>query len=211
MAFILRNEIPYDIFDYLELTSVLRRYANVRGKIRRLLADGEMIRIKKGLYTFPAGSRRFPLNPILVANRIYGPSYVSGDYALSHYGLIPERVEEVTSVTVGRPRLFRTPVGRFSYASRLGRVYPVGVALLETPEGNALIASPEKALYDKAADDPRFDGNGIPSYLWDDLRIDRDSVRRFSADTLAELALCARGRMKKLVNYLTEVADEQRR
>ena len=80
MAFILRNVIPYDIFDYLELTSVLSRYANVRGKIRRLLADGEMIRIKKGLYTFPAGSRRYPLNPILVANRIYGPSYVSGDY-----------------------------------------------------------------------------------------------------------------------------------
>ena len=211
MALILRNEIPYDTFDYLELTSVLSRYANIRGKIHRLLAGGEIIRIKKGLYTFPAGSRRYPLNPVLLANRVYGPSYVSGDYALSYYGLIPERVEEVTSVTVGRSRLFRTPVGRFSYALRFGHDYPIGVNLLETPEGNAFIAAPEKALYDKAADDPRFDGGGIPSYLWDDLRIDRDQVSRFSADLLAELMTCARGRMKKLVNYLVEVVSEQRR
>ena len=209
--FILRHEITHDLFDHLELASVLGRYSNVQGKIQRLLASGEIIRIKKGLYTFPAGSRHEPLNPVLAANRIYGPSYVSSDYALARYGLIPERVEEVTSVTVGRPRFFRTPIGNYSYTSRLGGVYPVGVRMFESRAGNYLMATPEKALYDKAADDPRFDGSSMENYLWEDLRIDEEEAARFSPETLAALERYARGRMKKLVRYLMEVADEHRR
>lgn len=137
MSLDLRSEIKPDLFDYLELTAVLGDYANVRGKIHRLLSGGEIIRIKKGIYTFPEKSRRYPLCLPLVANWLYGPSYVSGDYALARCGLIPETVYTVTSVTTGRPRSFSTPFGNFSYASRLGKVYPIGVALEETPAGSA--------------------------------------------------------------------------
>lgn len=48
----LREQIKTDVFGYLELTSVLSDYANVRGKINRLLANGEIIRIKKGIYSY---------------------------------------------------------------------------------------------------------------------------------------------------------------
>ena len=110
----IRQLIESDVFDYAQLIDVLSGYGNVRAKIGRLLASGEIIRIKKGIYTFPEYLRRFPLNPCVLANMIYGPSYVSSDYALSYYGLIPERVELVTSMTTGRPRRFSTLVGNFA-------------------------------------------------------------------------------------------------
>jgi len=204
MALDLRSKIQSDLFDYLELTAVLEGYSNVRGKIHRLLASGEIIRIKKGIYTFSESHRRHPLNLPLVANWIYGPSYVSGDYALAYYGLIPETVYTVTSVTTGRSRAFSTPFGYFSYSSRLGKVYSVGIALEENTTGSFLIASPEKALYDKVFDDNRFDGSGIPAYLQDDLRLDFELVRHFSPKILTALADVARGRMKPLIQFLLE-------
>jgi len=51
----------------------------------------------------------------LVVNLLYTPSYVSFDYALSYYGLIPERVYEVTSATLHAKKIFETPLERFSY------------------------------------------------------------------------------------------------
>src|SRR3546814_12610637 len=53
--------------------------------------------------------------PFLLANHIFGPSYVSVETALSYYGLIPERVYETTSMTTQAPRKFNTPLGTFTY------------------------------------------------------------------------------------------------
>ncbi|MBF5059620.1 hypothetical protein [Candidatus Neptunochlamydia vexilliferae] len=67
----------------------------------------------------------------ILANKIYGPSYVSLEYALAYYGMIPEHVVEVTSVTSKRKRLYNTPVGRFSYTPIPLSLYGVGFTLLE--------------------------------------------------------------------------------
>ena len=200
----LRQKIQSDIFDYVQLSDALSGFSNIRTKIGRLLASGEIIRIRKGLYTFPEYLRRSPLNPCVAANMVYGPSYVSCDYALSYYGMIPERVELITSMTTGRQRAFSTPIGCFTYRQRKAKDYAIGIESVETPSGNFLIASREKAIYDKALTDPRFDGVNIKEYLLADLRLDEESLSQLDVETLLELRDSAVGRMLKLVKTLLE-------
>ena len=202
MSIVLREKIKNDIFDYLQLTDALSSYGNIRGKIGRLLANREIIRIKKGFYTFPEYLRRAPLNPCVLANMLYGPSYVSADYALSYYGLIPERVEVITSMTKGRTRVFYTPFGDFKYFQRNSQDYSIGILCQESAESNFLIADPSKAIYDKVLTDLRFDGTDIEEYLLEDLRIDEDSLKEMDKKILHELAELSVGRMKLLVQYL---------
>jgi hypothetical protein len=199
---LLREKIETDVFDYLELTNSLSGYANVRGKINRLLSNGEIIRIKKGIYTFPEPLRRHPLAAGPIANMLYGPSYVSGDYALAHYGLIPDMATVITSMTRGRPRNFKTPVGAFQYFQRNAADYSIGVQLQESNSGSYMIASPEKAVYDKALIDRRFTGDGIETYLFEDIRIEPDALSNLNEDILASLRFAACGRMLKLVEFL---------
>ena len=104
-----------EVLDYQQLRSCLRAYAKPRNRISGLLADGDPIRVRKGLYVFSERYRRFPVSREHLANLIYGPSYFSLDYALSHFGLSPERVETVTCVTTGEHRHFSTPFGDFTY------------------------------------------------------------------------------------------------
>ena len=111
----LRQMIPKDIFDYQQLTQCLTAYRNPRARIRQLISTGVIVRIKKGLYAFSEPFRKGPVSSTTLANLLFGPSYVSLDYALSFYGMIPERVTTVTSLTTSRSRTFVTPFGRFDY------------------------------------------------------------------------------------------------
>jgi predicted transcriptional regulator of viral defense system len=109
----LRKKVAGEEFDYQVLMDVLRDYEHPRDKITAMLRQGVIIRVKKGIYVFGEKYSRGPFSREVLANMIYGPSYVSLDYALHYHGLIPERVEAVTSVTSGRGRRFSTPVGLF--------------------------------------------------------------------------------------------------
>ena len=75
--------------------------------------------MKKGLYVFGENNRQRPYSREILANLMYGPSYISLEYALQHYGLIPERVEALTSVTVGRSRNIMMPFAAHGFAYRL--------------------------------------------------------------------------------------------
>ena len=91
----MRRNIGGEVFDYQVLLDVLAEYRKPRDRITRLLAGGVIVRVKKGLYCFGEPFRRESLSREYLANLIYGPSYVSLEYALSHHGLI--RSEEHTS------------------------------------------------------------------------------------------------------------------
>ena len=83
----------------------------------------------------------------LIANKLYQPSYISLESALSHYGIIPEVVYAVTSVTPKPTREFKTPKGVFSY-QRIKKGIFAGYSPV-TLEGHVvLLAEPEKALAD---------------------------------------------------------------
>ncbi len=146
----IRKEITQEEFDYQTLLDCLKDYARPRDKISDLLRKRSIIRIKKGLYIFGDEYRRKPYSREILANLIYGPSYISLDNALQHHGLIPERVEAVTSVTTGRSRKFSTPVGLFTYRMIPLNAFRFGMDRVEMSDGRAfLMATPEKALADK--------------------------------------------------------------
>ena len=202
----LRNRIPHEEFDYQTLLDALPGYSRPRSRITALLRDGVIVRVKKGLYVFGEEERGKPLCRELLANLVYGPSCVSLEYALASHGLIPERVETVTSVTCGRSRAFDTPVGRFTYRRISIEAFPVGVDRMETGDGRAfLIATPEKALADALVADRRGtfgSRRGLASYLDGSWRIEMGRLKGLDRDLLDELAKSYRSRKVRLLASL---------
>ena len=173
----LKNALPLSIFSHEMIYSLLEKsISNVNDKISTLVKSGELVRLKKGFYTFSKLYQTKPINLISVANTLYSPSYVSFDYALSYYGMIPERVSEVTSATSKNEKLFDTPIGRFSYKKISLDAYSLGIDwIYDDIEGGRFIATAEKALCDKIKYD-RGIGTltqaSMIEYLKYDLRID---------------------------------------
>ena len=188
----IRRAIESDVLDYQQLMGCLAAYAKPRDKVRALVKAGDIIRIKKGLYVFGEAYRRRPWSREVLANLFYGPSYISLDYALGHYGAIPERVVVVTSVTLSRSRRFETPLGRFTYRHLSPRKYAIGIDQ-QTSEGGQrfLIATLAKALADKIWTDRRFTPRSTAefhAYLRDDLRIDPGVLRSIDLDLMDGIA-----------------------
>ncbi|MCW8795800.1 MAG: hypothetical protein OQK67_01895 [Chlorobium sp.] len=165
------------------LLSILGEYRSPNDKIVRMIDDGLLLPIKRGLYAVSPEITGKPLSLTLVANLLYGPSYVSMDYALYHYGIIPERVVEVTSMTTRRGKKYDLAVGRFSYTHSPPEFYAIGIDRVENPDKTGfLMASPEKALCDKLVFTRNLNiksREAIEKLVFDDLRIEEDSLARF--------------------------------
>jgi len=140
--------IKQDIFDYQYLMSVLTHYKSPRSKVTSMLKKGEIIRVKKGLYVLGEQNRNDIISLEFLSNLIYGPSYLSLEYALSYYNFIPEGVKVMTSVTTERSKEFNTPVGRFTYARVPKNTFFYGMDSCQLSKNIFLIATPEKALVD---------------------------------------------------------------
>lgn len=206
MINVIRKQIRHEEFDYQSLLYCLKDYSYPRDKISALLRGGEIIRVKKGLYIFGEEHRNEPFSREILANLIYGPSYISLEYALHHHGMIPERSEAVTSVTVGRHRKYSTPVGLFIYRRVPMEAYRTGMNRIETSGGRAfLMASPEKALADKIQDDR---GTGIRTqkevleYLEKSLRVESATLKELNPNYLEEVAVRYRSRKIRLLANL---------
>lgn len=213
MIEIIRRHISQEEFDYQTLMDALRDYARPRDKISDLLQKGVIIRVKKGLYVFGEDYRKKPYSREVLANLIYGPSYISLDYALQHYGLIPERVEAITSVARGRSRKFSTPIGLFTYRMLPLNAFRIGMDRVEMEDGRAfLMATREKALCDKLYDDR---GTGIQTqkavndYLERNLRIDMSVLGEMNTTDIDAIALCYRSRKIGLLGALVRRIDHR--
>lgn len=175
----IRSRIEGDIFDYSQLMLVLSNYRKPRDSVTSLLRNGHIIRIRKGLYIFGPLWRRKTLALEPIANLVYGPSAISFDYALSWYGLIPERVSAITSITTGRSRKFFKPEGNFIYKHVSPDRFSAGLIIHETSFGKFIMAESLKALADKVWVDKRFRPTSPASfrdYLFGDLRIDEEAL-----------------------------------
>ena len=187
----MRVELPLDHpFDYQLAMDRLARFRAPRNKLRSLCLDGEVVRVRKGLYVAPSFPGRVPsVDPLVLASLVYGPSYVSLETALAWHGLIPERVDEITSVTCKRARLFETPLGRFTYRPVNVVTYGYGVGLQTADGGSFFLAEPEKALCDRIACNRQVRAQrDIPQLLEDDLRVDLDAVVRMRLPLVREIA-----------------------
>lgn len=160
----------------------------ISDKARYLEHDGRIIRLKRGLYVRSAEDGAMPV-PFLIANHLYGPSYVSFQSALRHYGLIPERVYETQSMTIKHNRSFDTPLGRFTYRSCGVDYFPIGIHQEQEGQDTYLIASPEKALCDlllKTAGIAVSSSKKLEAYLASDLRFEMDALGTFDVKLLEQ-------------------------
>lgn len=166
------------VVTHATLLSVLSAYQAPNFKIHRWLDEGALISLKRGLYAVPGSSSQSSLFLPLLANHLYGPSYVSMEYMLAHYGFIPERVVQVTSVTLRRGRVFENDLGRFSYQRVPSSYYALGVDYVKASERvGYMVASREKALCDWLALTPNlkiYSTKGLRVLLLEDMRMDED-------------------------------------
>jgi predicted transcriptional regulator of viral defense system len=144
-------DISEPIVDSLRMKDMLAGLSDKRGKIARMINQGELFPLRRGLYATQPN-----LHPYALASSIYGPSYISFETALSFHGLIPEAVYEITSATLKRPKLFENRFGRFRYRTIPRTVYAIGVERTTESGIPYLIASPTKALCDRIAREPRM-------------------------------------------------------
>lgn len=201
--------------DHASLVGVLQQfgYRAPLKKIHDLRAAGVLLAIKRGVYVVaPEYARRPPSREIL-ANQLYGPSYISLETALSFYGLIPERVEAVTSVTCKRDKHYETPLGLFTYRYLSVAKYRHGLSLesLKGGEGSVFMASPTKALLDYAElrKGPRLNSPAeAERWLLEDLRIEAHDWSRFSVRELTELNRVYRNKsVEALVSVLLRAQE----
>ena len=120
-------------------------YANPLDKIKRDTDNGLLIRINRGIYETDS-----KVNPCLLASSILSPSYLSFDYALSYYGLIPEKVFSVTSASLGqrKNKTFINKFGRYEYSDIPVDAFSEGLTYLEDGDYIVKIATKEKAICD---------------------------------------------------------------
>jgi hypothetical protein len=144
----------------------------------------------------------------LVANHLYGPSYVSLESALAYYGLIPERVYTMRSVCTKLHKQYDTPLGHFEYVKMPAQYFPIGIR--QEIVGNSyafLIASPEKALCDKIVTTPNLRLQSVKAmqeYLEEDLRFDFSAVEKFDLDIIRQCVEAGRkkGELGFLLRFL---------
>lgn len=170
------------------MLDMLKDYKRPNDKISELIKGGELIPLKKGLYVSGVKTDLTGPEPFLIANHLWGPSYTSLESAMSYWGLIPERVYEVSSITIKLSKKYKTPLGRFSYRSMPLPYYSFGIRSVELSPGQvALVATPEKALCDKIITTAGLTLRSpaqTRSFLMDDLRIDPEWLHKFNLKEL---------------------------
>lgn len=193
------------------MLEILRNYKSPNDKISELLKSGELIAVRRGLY-IPGSKSDLPTPaPFLIANHLRGPSYVSLEAALSYWGFIPERIYEISSVTLKPSKKYKTPVGRFTYHQLPTPYYSFGIRSIPlTTKQTVLIASPEKALCDKIILTSTINLRSIKQtreFLLEDLRIDDEMLRTLDREIIPSWLECApkKNSLKMLIKTLHEL------
>ena len=162
----------------------LKQYKAPLNKISRMVKNNEIFPIVRGLYE---------TNPDtvghLLAASIYAPSYLSFDYALSYYNLIPETVYNYTSATYGKKKskVYTNHFGTYLFRDIPKKAFPFGVRVMHEGSYSYLIATAEKALCDKIYTlSPVFSQKSISDLLFDNLRIDEGEFRLLDHEKLIQ-------------------------
>lgn len=153
-----------------------------RNNLTRWCRKGLLVKLRNQYYAFPE-CRQLPDFSRYVANRIYMPSYISLHSALSFYGMIPEEVVQLTSVTTLKTVRFENTFGTFHYQSVKPRLY-FGYEIKTMKNGRGLLfATPEKALIDLIYLNPYYK----TEQDMEELRLDEDFMQSdFNTQRLAD-------------------------
>ena len=185
------------------LAQQFAEYTDVKGKIRREVQSGRLVQVARGLYETDARA-----DGKYLAGAIYGPSYLSFDYALSVHALIPEAVYNAyTSATFqkGKIKRYENAFGTFLYRDVPAAVYPLGVGVKEERGYSYQIATPEKALCDKLYTiSPVGSVKAMRALLFDDLRVDESDFWQLNLNDITQLAPLYKSTNHK---YLAKLID----
>lgn len=165
----------------------LDNYSNKDTKLLREVRDKKMFKIINGLYETDSKTPGY-----LLAGSIYGPSYISFEYALSFYGLIPERVTTITCATFDKKKKkqYNTDFGVFTYRDVPVLVYPEEIVLKEENNYSYQIATPEKALCDKLYTLAPLDNySNLENMLFNDLRIDVEGFKKLDVGKIEKISV----------------------
>ncbi len=189
------------------LGSVYPQIRHLAAKAKSLEEAAEVVRLKKGLYVLNSQLSKKPYVMPLLANHIYGPSYVSMETALRYYGLIPEGVYSTISLTTGVARSYKNMIGMFRYVHCDKEYFPIGITIGNEAGVSFLIAGREKALCDQIVFTPRLNLrylSDVARYLEEDLRFDTDVFSEFDLDVLRACADKGRKRLSilQLIKYI---------
>lgn len=174
------------LFTKLMLNEKYKNYADINGKIKRDLDQGKLFSVGRGLY------ESNPLTPgHFLAASIYGPSYLSFEYALSFHNLIPERVYEYSNATFNKrkSKVYTNHFGRFSYRDIPETAFPYFVEVFEKDNYVYFMASAEKALCDLLYTlSPVHSVKELKALLFENLRINPFGFERLNYNDIIFLA-----------------------
>lgn len=118
-----------------------------RNNLTRWVKKGYLIRLRQGYFAFSEYKNK-PDYSFYFANRIYRPSYISLHTALAFYGIIPEAVVQITSVTSLKTASFSNDFSEYSYKN-VKECLLFGYDLKPMSDNRTILfATPEKALLD---------------------------------------------------------------
>ncbi len=152
--------------DYFTISSVLRsnkmylftlqdiknlfpyvKEKTIKNNLVRWVSRGYFVRLKRNLYEFIEPGSEVKIPDLYAANRMYEPSYVSLETALSIYGIIPDVAAAVTSITTQPTRTFKNKHGSFYYRTCKSAAF-TGYRIMSYDNFKINIADKEKALVD---------------------------------------------------------------
>lgn len=183
------------------LKPLLKTYSNPDDFLSRLVKAGELIRLKNGFFLIAEKIEENPVPYEQIANLLHGPSYLSFEWALSYYGMIPEGVYVISSACASKSKIFNTPVGTFEYIYLSQYRYAIGIEQKENSTGRFLIASPEKALADLVhLKSKKIEGKDLLIDLIESRRIDEDDLKSLNLKHLLDIA--ENYRSKSIMNLI---------
>ncbi len=171
---------PYGCFNVHQVKMAFPGYD--RSNYTRWVKQGLLLRLRQEWYAFPDMLREVDFARF-VAERMYRPSYISLHSALSYYGMIPESVVRITSVTTLKTASFENVFGQYSYQNVKPSCF-FGYEPRLTPNGRTfMLAHPEKALLDLLYLYPQYN----TEEEIEELRLDEDYMTSdLNLDRLAE-------------------------
>lgn len=199
------NHLPYDLFTDTDLTSMISASRDSRyGLVKRAIRNGEIIRLKRGLYCLARKNQRRSLNTYAISQLLYGPSYVSVESALSYHGWVPEGVFMTTCVSITRSATYKTPVGDFFYHHVPQECLYEDVEHVVADEGDYFMAKPLKALCDYIYVHKKT-WSGIKP-LVRSLRVDEELVTQLTGEQCDRL--CENYRSRKVRAFIKGVKKD---
>lgn len=192
------------------LNGLLGNYKASANKLSRLVAEGILVHLRKNLYIVSPKLTKCKLSEGLMANHIYNPSYVSMLTALRIYGIIPERVATIQSMTVKKSWTIRNDTGYYTYTCCDSDYYKIGITY-KTEEGiSYMIATPEKALCDWIAYTPGINLRFISSAkqcLADDMRMDLEFLKNMDISLLEQCLQCSKKKesIKNVIKFIERI------